>query len=74
MQGEGGVILPAPDYLDRLRRLCNEREILLILDEVQTGIGRTGKLFAYQHSNVVPDILTSAKALGNGFPIGAMLQ
>ena len=73
VQGEGGVILPAPDYLDHLRRLCDEREILLILDEVQTGIGRTGKFFAYQHSNVVPDILTSAKALGNGFPIGAML-
>ena len=73
VQGEGGVILPAPDYLDRLRKLCDERQILLILDEVQTGIGRTGKLFAYQHSSIVPDILTSAKALGNGFPIGAML-
>ena len=73
VQGEGGVILPAPDYLERLRRLCDERKILLILDEVQTGIGRTGKFFAYQHSSIVPDILTSAKALGNGFPIGAML-
>ncbi len=73
VQGEGGVILPAPDYLDRLRKLCDEHKILLILDEVQTGIGRTGKFFAYQHSNVAPDILTSAKALGNGFPIGAML-
>lgn len=73
VQGEGGVILPAPDYLDRLRHLCDEREILLILDEVQTGIGRTGKFFAYQHSHITPDILTSAKALGNGFPIGAML-
>jgi predicted acetylornithine/succinylornithine family transaminase len=73
VQGEGGVILPAPDYLARLRALCDERDILLILDEVQTGIGRTGAFFAYQHSNVVPDIMTTAKALGNGFPIGAML-
>ncbi len=73
VQGEGGVILPAPDYLARLRALCDERGILLILDEVQTGIGRTGAFFAYQHSNVVPDILTAAKALGNGFPVGAML-
>ncbi len=73
VQGEGGVILPAADYLERLRQLCDEHKILLILDEVQTGIGRTGKFFAYQHSSIVPDILTSAKALGNGFPIGAML-
>ena len=73
VQGEGGVILPDTDYLGRLRQLCDEHNILLILDEVQTGIGRTGKFFAYQHSSVAPDILTSAKALGNGFPIGAML-
>ncbi|MEA1923967.1 MAG: aspartate aminotransferase family protein, partial [Pseudomonadota bacterium] len=73
VQGEGGVILPAPDYLARLRALCDERGILLILDEVQTGIGRTGAFFAHQHSNIVPDIMTTAKALGNGFPIGAML-
>ncbi len=73
VQGEGGVIVPDADYLERLRQLCDEHKILLILDEVQTGIGRTGKFFAYQHSNVAPDILTSAKALGNGFPIGAML-
>ena len=73
VQGEGGVILPAPDYLARLRILCDERGILLILDEVQTGIGRTGAFFAHQHSNIAPDILTSAKALGNGFPVGAML-
>ncbi|MEA3348921.1 MAG: aspartate aminotransferase family protein [Pseudomonadota bacterium] len=73
VQGEGGVILPAPDYLSRLRKLCDERDILLILDEVQTGVGRTGAFFAHQHSDIVPDIMTAAKALGNGFPIGAML-
>ena len=73
VQGEGGVILPTPGYFEGLRKLCSERKVLLILDEVQTGIGRTGKFFAYQHSAIIPDILTSAKALGNGFPIGAML-
>ena len=73
IQGEGGVILPDPDYLSRLRTLCDERDVLLILDEVQTGVGRTGAFFAHQHSEMVPDIMTAAKALGNGFPIGAML-
>ncbi|MCD6292803.1 MAG: aspartate aminotransferase family protein, partial [Deltaproteobacteria bacterium] len=73
VQGEGGVILPAADYLDRLRALCDEHGILLILDEVQTGMGRTGALFAHQHSKITPDIMTTAKALGSGFPIGAML-
>ncbi len=73
VQGEGGVIVPEPGYLEGLRRLCDEKGILLILDEVQTGIGRTGTFFAYQHCNMAPDILTSAKALGNGFPIGALL-
>ncbi|MCD6293075.1 MAG: aspartate aminotransferase family protein, partial [Deltaproteobacteria bacterium] len=73
VQGEGGVILPAVDYLNRLRALCDERGVLLIFDEVQTGIGRTGAFFAYQHSAIAPDIMTAAKALGNGFPIGAML-
>ncbi len=73
IQGEGGVILPTPDYLSRLRTLCDERGVLLILDEVQTGIGRTGAFFAHQHSAMAPDIMTVAKALGNGFPIGAML-
>ncbi len=73
IQGEGGVILPAPDYLSDLRTLCDERGVLLILDEVQTGIGRTGAFFAHQHSAMTPDIMTAAKALGNGFPIGAML-
>lgn len=73
VQGEGGVIIPDPQYLARVRDICNRHKILMILDEVQTGIGRTGKLFAYEHSGIQPDIMTLAKALGNGFPVGAML-
>ncbi len=73
IQGEGGIRCPMPDYLMRVRRLCDERDILLIFDEVQTGIGRTGKLFAHEHYGVQPDIMTLAKALANGLPIGAML-
>ncbi|HIE51108.1 MAG TPA: acetylornithine transaminase [Armatimonadetes bacterium] len=73
IQGEGGVNLPADDYLPGLRQLCHEQGLLLIVDEVQTGLGRTGKMFAYQHSDIRPDIMTLAKGLGNGFPIGAML-
>jgi acetylornithine aminotransferase len=73
IQGEGGVICPAPGYLDAIRKLCNDTGMLLVFDEVQTGIGRTGKLFAYQHFGIEPDIMTLAKALGNGLPIGAML-
>src|SRR5262249_58844087 len=73
IQGEGGVVTPAPDYLGRLRDLCNRAKILLIVDEVQTGMGRTGKLFGYQHSGIKPDIITLAKALGGGIPIGAMV-
>lgn len=73
VQGEGGVNIPAADYLPGLRRLCDERGVLLILDEVQSGMGRTGKLFAYEHWGVEPDILTLAKALAGGVPIGAML-
>ncbi len=72
IQGEGGVRVPADDYLAQVRALCDKHGLLLILDEVQTGIGRTGKLFAYEHSGIVPDIITLAKALGNGVPIGAM--
>jgi acetylornithine aminotransferase len=73
IQGEGGVRIPDPGYLARLRRLCSERDLLLIYDEVQVGMGRTGSLFAHQHEGVAPDIMTLAKALGNGLPIGAML-
>jgi acetylornithine aminotransferase len=73
IQGEGGVVLPDPDYLKGVREICREHGILLILDEVQVGMGRTGRLFAHQHFGITPDIMTLAKALGNGLPIGAML-
>jgi acetylornithine/N-succinyldiaminopimelate aminotransferase len=73
IQGEAGVIIPDADYLQGVRTLCDEKGILMILDEVQTGMGRTGCLFAYQDYGVSPDIMTLAKALGNGFPVGAML-
>lgn len=73
IQGESGVLPATPEFLQAARQLCDQFQAALILDEVQTGMGRTGKLFAYQHFGVQPDILTSAKALGCGFPIGAML-
>ena len=73
IQGEGGVKIPDPDYLQDVRKLCDKHGILMIFDEVQTGIGRTGKLFAYEHFGVTPDIMTLAKGLGGGLPIGAML-
>jgi len=73
IQGEGGVNVPSPGYLPGLRKLCDQLGILLILDEVQTGIGRTGKLFNYQYHDMQPDIITMAKSLGGGVPIGAML-
>ncbi|PYD87045.1 bifunctional succinylornithine transaminase/acetylornithine transaminase [Pseudomonas syringae pv. pisi] len=73
IQGEGGVIPGNPDYLKALREFCNKTGALLVFDEVQSGMGRTGSLFAYEQMGVVPDVLTSAKALGNGYPIGAML-
>ena len=73
IQGEGGVRIPSPHYLERIRSICDEANILLIFDEVQTGMGRTGYLFAYEHEDVKPDILTLAKSLANGLPIGAIL-
>lgn len=75
IQGEGGVIIPSPEYLPEVRRICSERGALLILDEVQTGLGRTGKMFACEHYGVVPDIMTLAKALGGGvLPLGAFVS
>jgi acetylornithine aminotransferase len=73
VQGEGGVHIPSSDYLNQIREICNQHNLLMMLDEVQTGIGRTGKFLAFQHNNIVPDVCTVAKALGNGFPIGACL-
>jgi acetylornithine aminotransferase len=73
VQGEGGVIPADPDYLAKVRQLCDKTGTLLIFDEIQTGMGRCGTLFAHQGYGVTPDIMTLAKALGNGVPIGAML-
>lgn len=73
IQGEGGVNIPAPDYLTQIRKLCDQHDLLMMLDEVQTGIGRTGAWFAFQHNNITPDVCTLAKALGNGVPIGACM-
>jgi len=73
IQGEGGVCLPDADYLAGLRRLCDDQGLLLVFDEVQTGLGRTGELFAHEHYGVTPDVMTLAKALANGLPMGALL-
>jgi acetylornithine/succinyldiaminopimelate/putrescine aminotransferase len=73
IQAEGGINLATAEYLQAIRRLCDENGALVIFDEVTTGIGRTGKWFAYQHYDVEPDIMTMAKSLGNGVPIGAMM-
>ena len=73
IQGESGVIIPDDDYLNNVQSICNNNNWLLILDEVQTGIGRTGKLFSHQYNNITPDVMTLAKGLGNGIPIGACL-
>lgn len=73
VMGEGGVRVVPPEFLRALRKLCDDNGLLLIFDEIQTGIGRTGDLFAYQHTGVAPDIMTIAKALGGGFPVGACL-
>ena len=72
IQGEGGVVTPRPDYLPGLRALADRRKLLLILDEIQTGLARTGRLFAHEHAGITPDIMTLAKALGGGLPVGAM--
>jgi acetylornithine/N-succinyldiaminopimelate aminotransferase len=73
IQGEGGVNIPSENYLRGVRNICDRHKLLMILDEVQTGMGRTGTFFAYEQAGMKPDILTLAKALGNGFPVGAML-
>ena len=73
IQGEGGIIMPAKDYLYNLRKICNQNDWLLMLDEVQTGNARTGKYFCYQHAKILPDVVTTSKGLGNGIPIGACL-
>jgi predicted acetylornithine/succinylornithine family transaminase len=73
IQGEAGVKVPSKDYLKQVREICDSRGILLMLDEVQTGMGRTGKLFAYEHSGITPDIMTVSKGLGGGVPVGAVL-
>jgi len=73
IQGEGGIRIPDDDYLRQVRRICDDRGLLMILDEVQVAMGRTGTLFAYEQYNVKPDIITLAKAVGNGFPVGVMM-
>ena len=72
MQGEGGVIPASADYLRGIRRLCDERGMLMMVDEVQTGFARTGKWFGFEHAGVSPDVVTMAKGIGNGFPVGAI--
>ena len=73
IQGEGGVVVPSSEYFKEVRQICDENKLLLIFDEVQVGMGRTGKLFAYEHFGIAPDIMTLAKALAGGAPIGTML-
>ncbi|MFA5039770.1 MAG: aspartate aminotransferase family protein [Candidatus Omnitrophota bacterium] len=73
VQGEGGIHIAEPDFVRAIRRICDERKMLLVIDEVQTGIGRTGKMFGYQHYGITPDVMTLAKSLGGGLPIGCMV-
>jgi acetylornithine aminotransferase len=73
IQGEGGVCVPSPGYLQGLRQLCDAKGLLLVLDEIQTGLGRTGKLFAHENFGITPDVMTLAKGLANGLPMGALL-
>ncbi len=74
LQGESGIVTPKPGFLRGIRKLCDDAQILMIVDEVQTGVGRTGKFFAYQHEGILPDIVTTAKSLANGIPIGVCLS
>jgi len=73
IQGENGVVIPSDNYLNSIRTLCDENNLIMIVDEIQTGFGRTGKLFAYQHNHIIPDIVTLAKGIANGLPLGAVL-
>lgn len=73
VQGEGGINIPAEDYLNRIREICDRNDWLMMLDEIQTGMGRSGRMFAHQHNGITPDVMTLAKGLGNGVPIGACL-
>jgi acetylornithine aminotransferase len=73
VQGEGGIVIPDPGYLAAIRELCDQQGWLMMLDEIQSGMGRSGRMFAFQHEGITPDVLTLAKALGNGIPIGACL-
>jgi acetylornithine aminotransferase len=73
VQGEGGVVIPDTDYLPHIRQICDQHQWLMMLDEIQTGIGRTGHWFAYQQYGILPDVMTLAKGLGNGIPVGACL-
>jgi len=72
-RGEGGINIASADYLSKVRKLCDQKDILLIFDEIQTGMGRTGAMFCYQHYGIIPDLMTLAKTLGGGVPIGAMV-
>lgn len=73
IQGESGIIIPSSNYLNDVRKLCDDKNLLMIVDEIQTGFGRTGKLFAFQHNDIIPDIVTLAKGIANGLPLGAVL-
>lgn len=73
LQGEGGIHVATKDFIQKVRKLCDDKEMLLIIDEVQTGVGRTGKMFGFQNYDIVPDIITLAKSLGGGLPIGCMV-
>ena len=73
VQGEGGIHVADKEYVQELRKICDQRNILLIFDEVQTGMGRTGEMFAFKHYGITPDVMCLAKALGGGLPIGALV-